>query len=159
MENENNAPQQDNSRSSFVIILLITSLIAVGLTSVYDLMLLVIKSASPDVIAEAMEQSMEQVRQMGIGNPAEVDMTQMQRLIDNCGYHLLFNIIEFVAIVMLFLRKPQGIHFYLASQIGLAYVAYMTMGAASFLVILTCVLWSLLYWKAYLQMFGDRSAD
>lgn len=136
-----------NNTNTGLLILGITSLIAVGTTALYDIMLFMLNSVSDEVLGQAIQQSRDNIVQMGFNNTDEVDFNIMYRMIDNALFHLLFNIVEAVGIILLFTKYKVGIHFYIASQIGFAYLAYATFGQSSIMQILLCIVWTWLYWR------------
>lgn len=142
MENNNTT---STSRHPIITLLLIVSFVGVILTSIYDLMLAALQSVPDDTLNQAIEQSKTQLEPLNIGDESKVDFNVMFRMIDNSLYHLMFNIIEFAGLILLYRRYDIGVHFYIASQIGIAYISYITFQEASGSMIMTCVLFSLLY--------------
>lgn len=142
---------EKKNNTNWLFALCITSAIAVVFTSLYDIMLFMIHSAPDDVLQQAMNQSIDNIKQMGIQNADEVDFGMLYKMIDNSTFHLLFNVIEVIGIFLLLRHNKNGIHFYLASQIGFAVVAYLTFSQGAATHILLCFIWSWLYWRATKQ--------
>ncbi len=136
----------DNNAKTWITTLCIFSLVATGLTMVYDFMLLLIKSAPTDVLQQAMQQSQENMKQFGMNGDYEIDFGMLYRMIDNAPFHLLFNIIEIIGILLIMKKIRNGLHFYIASQIGFAYLAFVTFQQNATLQILFCIIWAWLYW-------------
>lgn len=133
---------------TFLMTLCIISLVAIGITSLSDLMFMITKAMPEEQIKEAMEMSKQLMEQSQPGSSEAADINLMYRAIDNSPFHLLFNLIELTGVIMLLMRRKMGLHFYIASQIGIAYVAYITFGAAGMSQIMMCFIWAYMYWMA-----------
>ncbi|MCQ2229616.1 MAG: hypothetical protein MJZ13_07720 [Bacteroidales bacterium] len=147
MDSINQSTPNTQKRNTRLTILCIISLVAIGMTSLYDLMLMAMKAMPEETLKEALEMSKQNMEQMQVGSAEEANIGMIYKMIDNSPFHLLFNVIELVGVILLMTRKKIGIHFYIASQIGLSYVAYITHPEMALMLILMCSLWSLMYWK------------
>lgn len=147
MEEQNLSLSEKTERTNKVLLIAcITSLIAVAATSFFDLCLMMMNSVPDDVLKQAMEESRQMMESTGLGDPNEVGMSMMYSMIENAHFHLLFNIIESIGVIMLLVKRPIGIHFYIGSQIGFAYLAFATAGQGGLSQAMFCFLWSYLYW-------------
>ena len=137
-----------------LLVLAIMSLVAIGMTSLYDLMLMAVSNVPEEQFEAAMAQSQSNFEMYGLDKDA-VDMNSIYKMIANGKYHLLFNIVELIGVVLLLKRNRSGVHFYIASQIGIGFIAYMTMGAGALLQIFFCVFFAFLYWRASALVAND----
>jgi len=147
-----NSQQKKTEQRNRLTILCIMSLIAIVLTGLYDFMLMAMKSVPEDVMKEALEISKQQIEQLNVGNAEEANLGIMYKMIDNSPFHFLFNIIELVGVILLLKKNKTGLHFYIASQIGFSYVAYVAQPEMALLLIMLCALWSLMYWRDVKEM-------
>ena len=107
-------------------------------TSLFDLYLMLLEGVGKETFRQAYS-SMSNV------NFEEVYSFAVA-MINNSWIHLLFNIVELVGVVMLFIRRWVGLHFYIASQIGFSYVAFVTFGFGGTLeFIFMSLLWIIIY--------------
>lgn len=142
-----NTNTPSTNAQTWLTTLCILSLVAVGLTMLYDVALLLIKSTPSDVLQQAMQQSKDNIEQWGVADASAVDFGMMYKMIDNGQFHFLFNCIELVGLVLLMKKNEIGKHFYFASQIGFAYLSYITFQQAATMQILLCLIWSWLFWR------------
>ena len=130
----------NNKTSVLLIVLCVLSLVSVFFTSLFDLYLMLLEGVGKETFRQAYSSiSMPNV------NFEEVYSFAVA-MINNSWIHLLFNIVELVGVVMLFIRRWVGLHFYIASQIGFSYVAFVTFGFGGALeFIFMSLLWIIIY--------------
>ncbi len=128
----------ENKPTVALLIVCIASLTAVFFTSLMDLAFIVVTQMPYEEVKHVLEES-------GAGFTEE-QIAQCFNVYSQAPYHLVFNILELVGVVLLMKRKYIGFHLYAASQIGFCYVSYLAFGielGAS--LIFFDLLWVLIY--------------
>lgn len=91
----------------------------------------------------------QQIEEMLALSGQELPTEQIDMVLNIVGYgvyHMIFNVVELVGVVLLLMRKFVGFHFYAASQIGYCAVSYMAFGiAGSMSLIFINLMWVVLY--------------
>lgn len=134
-----------------MICLCVLSIIAIAATSVYDLMLLLIHQYSPSQLHEMMSSMGQQVEK------EQLDL--VFSMADYSVYHLIFNVVELVGVILLLTRRSVGFHVYAAAQIGLCWVTAVGFQAAFQQTIFLSVIWVVAYYLAMRRMVGSENSD
>lgn len=136
---------------AMLICLCVLSIIAVAATSVYDLMLLLVRQYSPSQLREMMSSMGQQVEK------EQLDL--VFSMAEYSVYHFIFNIVELVGVIMLLMRRGMGFHVYAAAQIGLCWVAAVGFQSAFQQTIFLSVIWIVAYYLAMRRMMSNENSE
>lgn len=130
---------------TFLIVLSILSIIASVIAILYDISLMTL---SDDKLNEAIKIAKETFAQMQGIEMQQEQINLFYKMVDNALYHFIFNVIEIIGLIILLTKRTIGFHIYAASQIGIAWLAYMAFGAGGFSIIFVSLMCILIYWNA-----------
>ncbi len=128
-------------KNTSLLILCILSIIAVAVAGVMDAAFLVVAQMPVEDIKNILDAQ----NQAFSSEQLEMCINVYQ----SAGYHLIFNALELVGLILLLTERFIGFHFYAASQVGLCYVAYSAFGldSASTMIFFN-LMWIVIYFWA-----------